>query len=74
MNAQQKFRLGKELDGKEIMDLNIVDRCRYVVDSYFKKGFSADEVHLKLVEINPLNELFTPMEIYDALCEYYGKP
>lgn len=74
MNPQEKFRYGKDLSPNELMGIPLIDRCRYVVDKYFKNGFSAGEVHSKLVELNNLHELFTPMEVHNALVEFYGRP
>jgi hypothetical protein len=76
MGAKQKFLAGKELSSKEILELSMVDRCRYVVGYYFHSGFSAGEVAQKLNELHPDGDVghYTPMEVHEALVEFYGKP
>jgi len=72
--AQDKFTYGETLNSKELNQLPIVDRCRYVVSNYFPKGFSVKEVHNKLIELNELNMLYSPSEIRSALIQFYGSP
>lgn len=39
MTPKVKFMKGLKLDSKELMGIPLVDRCRYVVDKYFKNGW-----------------------------------
>lgn len=76
MTAQDKFRQGADMTPEEIVQLELVDRCRYVVNKFFKKGFSAGEVTQKLNELLPAASVgeYTPMEVHEALVQFYGAP
>ena len=76
-NAKMKFQMGMDMTYDELVHLDMVDRCRYVVLKHFPRGFSAGEVAAKLNSMHPElpNEPhYTPMEVYDALQTFYGSP
>lgn len=73
--AQDKFRRGLDMTYDELCQLEMVDRCRYVVTKYFPNGFSAGEVASKLNSLHPQPDLhYTPMEVHEALVQFYGQP
>lgn len=77
MDAKTKFYRGDKLSKVELLELSLMDRCRYVVERYFQdRSFSAGEVAAKLTELNPNPQvaLYTPMEINECLREFYGTP
>lgn len=76
MTTQNKFLQGEKLEPRELLDLPMVDRCRYIVTEYYPKGFSVMEITSKLNELHPqpwMNH-YDPMTVREALVEFYGKP
>ena len=71
--AQEKFIEGTKLTSEELKSLDDVDKCRYVVSTYFKTGFNASDVTGKLNELLPGCH-YNPIEVYDWLKDFYGEP
>lgn len=73
--AQQKFLRGKDMTATELMQLTLLDRCRYTVEKYFNtpEGFSTHEVTLKLAELNILGGS-QALDVHEALSSFYGRP
>ena len=72
--ATKKFCGGGDLlIEDELKALADVDKCRYVVDAYFKNGFSSNEVATKLNELLPVCS-YSPIEVHAWLSEFYGPP
>jgi hypothetical protein len=69
--------MGMDMTYEELVQLPLVDRCRHVILKHFPRDFSAGEVAAKLNSLHPTspNEPhYSPMEVHDALTQFYGRP
>ena len=74
MNPTEKFLKGEDLTKDEFHNINLVDKCRYCVDKYFKEtGFNVIMVADKINELLGQNLAMVP-DVRDSLYEFYGEP
>jgi len=66
-----KFYRGEELYISELEHLELIDKCVYVVNRYFRTGTTPKEMAEKLNSLFPALNVST-IQVYDVLIRYYG--